>query len=151
MFLARTLHRLAAAGHMTPEVNHVTSQNDHITSDQPGDSAPIGRRSVRDLYWLVGRMARLASYEAGRHPQESLKVHIHVHICIVSTSIQFTLSPLSSLLSPLLSPLPSLLLLCQRTSVLQWIAAVSLDLGSTHLPSYLPSLLAAPYRYMYMH
>ena len=92
MFLARALHRLASAGHMTPEVNHVTSQNDHMTSDQPGDSAPSGRRSVRDLYWLVGRMARLASYEAGRHPQESLKVHIHV--CIVSTSIPSPLPPL---------------------------------------------------------
>lgn len=44
--------------------------------------------------------------------------------------------------SPSYPPLPP----PQRTSVLQWTAAVSLALGPTHLPSYLPALLTTPYR-----
>ena len=34
----------------------------------------------------------------------------------------------------------------QRTHVLQWVAAVSLDLGAKHLPTYLPSLLPPLHR-----
>ena len=34
----------------------------------------------------------------------------------------------------------------QRTSVLQWTAAISMDLGAEHLPTYLSSLLRPVYR-----
>lgn len=96
VFLARALHGLMEGGHVTSDDDHVTTSG-HVTSDQSvteggdetetnsgdddtvdshhrGDSSTAGRRLVRDLHWLVGRMARLASYEAGRHPQQSLKV-----------------------------------------------------------------------------
>jgi hypothetical protein len=160
VFLAKSLHRLMEAGHMTSEASHVTVQsgqvtlgdkvgnndvcgsntNSHIRGDEStsddhyhgdesassdcyhddkstpddrnhGDDSVTehgGHRRSRDLHWLVERLSRLARYEAGRHPQQSLK----------------------------------------RTSVLQWTAAISLDLGSAHLPAYLPLLLATPYREM---
>lgn len=82
---------------MTSHSDYVTTG--HVTSDQSvaeeggdvtenhssdnttdncnhGDSSAAGQRLVRDLHWLVGRMSRLTSYEAGRHPQQSLKVTI---------------------------------------------------------------------------
>lgn len=59
---------------------------------------------------------------------------IPVYLCL-------SLSPYLCLiyLPPSLPPL-------QRTSVLQWTAAISIDLGPTHLSPYLPSLLGPPYR-----
>ena len=92
---------------MTSDADHVTSQSGHMTLDQSvdgnvevdsktleddshsssnhdnnyhGDNSTTecgGHQSVRDLHWLIGRMARLARYEAGRHPQQSLKVLNH--------------------------------------------------------------------------
>lgn len=32
------------------------------------------REHVRNLHWLIGRLSRLAKYEAGHHPKEPLKV-----------------------------------------------------------------------------
>lgn len=32
------------------------------------------RQRVRNLHWLIGRLSRIAKYEAGHHPKESLKV-----------------------------------------------------------------------------
>lgn len=95
VFLARVLHGLVEAGHMTSHVDHVTTSS-HVTPDQSAteegggvtenysddgtttdnhdECSASGQRSVRDLHWLVGRMARLARYEAGRRPQQPMKV-----------------------------------------------------------------------------
>ena len=85
-----------------------------------GDNSPTehgGHRRLRDLHWLVERLSRLARYEAGRHPQQSLKVCVYpslllcpdwtslcgyMFIMIMCMSTFFLLFPLSSL------PLPSL-------------------------------------------
>ena len=32
------------------------------------------RQHVRNLHWLIARLSRIAKYEAGHHPKESLKV-----------------------------------------------------------------------------
>ena len=143
-----------------------------------------GHRRSCDLHWLVERLSRLARYEAGRHPQQSLKVCVYPSLCPDWTSlcgyVNFSFfsffpflshpclshlsppslsllslpsppsSPLSLPLSPSSSPPPPLPIL-QRTSVLQWTAVISLDLGSAHLPAYLPLLLATPYRYNMVH
>lgn len=36
-----------------------------------------GVERVKDLEWLMRRMSRLASYEAGHSPKESIKVWLH--------------------------------------------------------------------------
>lgn len=77
VFLGKVLHRLGLGGHMTavaetpgPVVHGGGGEGEGGSSEGRGRHPP----RVRDLHWLVGRMARLASFEAGRHPQESLKV-----------------------------------------------------------------------------
>ena len=173
VFLAKALHRLMEAGHMTPHDGHVTDHmtkdvdnvtsesgsvnvdginsscdidSEYTTEDQYHDdngttedhhndrSGTGGHHTARDLHWLVGRMDRLARQEAAKDPHQSLKV-VQVVILLYCEGI-FTL------------PLPPsrFLFLCQRTSVLQWMAALSIDLGPAHLPSYLPTLLPTPYR-----
>ena len=44
--------------------------------DQEADetTATRQRQHVRDLHWLIGRLSRLAKYEAGHYPKEPLKV-----------------------------------------------------------------------------
>ena len=179
VFLAKVLHRMMQAGHMTSHsTDHMTPCEDYmtiqsrntttncdsksksnfgITEDQDkhgttddhcdqhsttddhydehdhcgSSSDHSGHRTVRDLHWLVGRMDRLARQEAGKEPHQSLKVYTQASL------LQWKYLSLS---------LSFLTFVFQRTSVLQWMAALSLDLGPTHLPSYLPVLLATPYR-----
>ena len=44
---------------------------DHETDDV---ETVATREHVRNLHWLIGRLSRLAKYEAGHHPKEPLKV-----------------------------------------------------------------------------
>ena len=60
------------------ESNHYhgdeSTPDDHCHGDNSATKSSA-HCEVRDLHWLVSRMARLARYEAGKHPQQSLKVH----------------------------------------------------------------------------
>ena len=67
VFVGKVLHRLTVAGVLKPEDEERESvEEDREEGEEQG---------VRDLQWLVGRMLRLARFEAAQHPKESLKVN----------------------------------------------------------------------------
>ncbi len=108
MYLAKVLHRLDLAGRL--RAGRGSSPDSHSASSG-AELRPLGGREpeqvwTRDLRWLINRLSRLAKYEAGHQPKESLR----------------------------------------RTCVIQWIAAVSLELGAASLPPFLPALLRPVYR-----
>ena len=85
----------SCADDVTSPPNHVTSVNTSTTQgdtnstsddchdegtaedgcrDDSGTTDHSGQCLVRDLHWLIGRMNRLARFEAGKHPHQALKV-----------------------------------------------------------------------------
>ena len=80
VFLAKTLHRLMEADHMTHHVTTSVQCSDEVNGDDGCHGYDV-RNVCRDLHWLVGRMTRLARNEAGKHPQQSLKVKV-LGLCV---------------------------------------------------------------------
>ena len=99
MFLAKVLHQLQLAGTLdqVQEVDSIKEKYEvqdvdkvqtfkqrmlfHDCSSGSEDEGKvgegdrrIGERRRKDLEWLIGRMSRLARYEAGYHPKQSIKV-----------------------------------------------------------------------------
>ena len=58
------------------ELTLVESEGGLTLGNQEADETTATRRRqhVRDLHWLIGRLSRLAKYEASHHPKEPLKV-----------------------------------------------------------------------------
>lgn len=83
-FKKRTLHLSV--------VSRSESEEDEGNEMEEGDEEVGGgyscgggrkrRKTLRDLKWLMRRMSRLASYEAGHHPKDSVKV------CLLSHSLR---------------------------------------------------------------
>ena len=63
VFLAKVLHGLEIAERISDSKEQATPKQHTLDSDE-----------VKDLNWLVGRLSRLARFEAGYHPKESMKV-----------------------------------------------------------------------------
>ena len=63
-------------GQSDHELTLVECEGRLTLGDQEADETTATRRRqhVRDLHWLIGRLSRLAKYEAGHHPKEPLKV-----------------------------------------------------------------------------
>ena len=92
VFLAKVLHRLQIAGKIsvaaTSSMDESTERDLDADADRrfdtdsrtDGDSEIDTEQQkmepVKDLNWLINRMSRLARYEAGHHPKESMKVFI---------------------------------------------------------------------------
>ena len=70
-----------------------SSGSDHEEEEEEGEGEGKGEEleRVRDLQWLIRRMSRLASYEAGRSPKDSIKVRLSVPR--VSSPPALSLSP----------------------------------------------------------
>lgn len=94
VFLGKVLHRLQLAGRLpsttagrvsepreTVDTDHEHHAEAAASSDQETTLEEEERTEVKDLGWLINRLTRLAKYEAGRHPKESLKVPAPVRCC----------------------------------------------------------------------
>ena len=89
VFLAKVLRRLQIAGKISAAVTSSMDESTELDVETDvgcpaprtdGDSEAAteqGRTEppVKDLNWLIDRMSRLARYEAGHHPKESMKVY----------------------------------------------------------------------------
>ena len=90
MFLAKVLHRLQLSGKLLIGEDESLDQASHQELNTDADlntgcdpeDGQINLASrdttehVRNLSWLIQRLSRLAKYEAGHHPKESLKVTV---------------------------------------------------------------------------
>lgn len=69
VYLAKVLHRLQLAGKLSP-----SGHTEEGEREEEEEGRGEGRRVVRDLEWLERRMCRLANYEAGHQPKQTIRV-----------------------------------------------------------------------------
>ena len=68
---ASAFEELAMMSSLSDEEGEGEGEGRGIRQERDG-----GGGRVKDLKWLIWRMSRLASYEAGHHPKESIKVKL---------------------------------------------------------------------------
>ena len=71
VFGAKVIHRFQLSGKV-PSDSAIPLTKDH--SDEGTQGGTTSTESSRGLSWLIGRLARLARFEAGHHPKDSQKV-----------------------------------------------------------------------------
>lgn len=83
VFGAKVIHRFQLSGKVPSDVaiplirDHSGDQTSGASlngCDEGARGETTPTESSRDLSWLIGRLSRLARFEAGHHPKDSQKV-----------------------------------------------------------------------------
>ena len=74
MFLAKVLHRLQLAGKLLPGNESCVNDDEDEEGQEVRQEVVLRQEVVQGVKWLIRRMSRLANYEAGHDPKQSIKV-----------------------------------------------------------------------------